>query len=162
MATFDEMSPGIRLFMRTYPFSRYAVSQPEPARLLVPLARARFALVTTAGFRAPDDLDFDHGIAKGDTSYREISGTIETRLLVDSHRSEAFDHSGVARDRNLALPLDRFRELEAAGMIGRLNHRHFSFMGSITDPRRLIDETAPEVAANLRADGVDAVLLTPL
>ena len=31
-------------------------------------------------------------------------------------------------DRNLAFPLDRFRELEMRAAIGVLNHRHFSFM----------------------------------
>ena len=71
-------------------------------------------------------------------------------------------YTALAADKNLAFPLDRFRELEAQGAIGELNHRHFSFMGSIVGPRRLIDETAPLVARRLREDGVDAVLLTPV
>jgi D-proline reductase (dithiol) PrdB len=47
------------------------------------------------------------------------------------------------------------------GIVGGLNHRHFSFMGAIHDPEPLIRETAPEVAGMLADDGVDAVLLTP-
>ncbi|NBO63817.1 MAG: hypothetical protein EBU88_03005, partial [Acidobacteria bacterium] len=86
----------------------------------------------------------------------------ETASLTESHRSQSFDHQGVAADRNLAFPLDRFRELERAGIVGQLNHRHFSFMGSIVGPRPLIEETAPAVAQMLREDGVDAVFLTPL
>ena len=46
--------------------------------------------------------------------------------------------------------------------VGSLNHRHFSFMGSITAPRRLISETAPQVATKLREDQVDAVFLVPV
>ena len=60
-------------------------------------------------------------------------------------------------DPNVGFPLDRLREL---GL--RTNHRHYSFMGSITAPRRLMRESAPEVAEQLAADGVDAVLLVPI
>jgi hypothetical protein len=35
-------------------------------------------------------------------------------------------------------------------------------MGSIVGPRRLIDETAPQVARTLAEDRVNAVFLTPV
>jgi D-proline reductase (dithiol) PrdB len=79
-----------------------------------------------------------------------------------AHSSDAFDARGIEADRNLALPLDRLRELAAQRVIGSVAPRHFSFMGSITAPGRLIARTAPEAAAMLREDGVDAVLLTPV
>ena len=50
----------------------------------------------------------------------------------------------------LAFPLDRFRELETEGKIRSLNRRHFSFMGSITKPKPLITQTAPEVGQMLK------------
>ena len=40
--------------------------------------------------------------------------------------------------------------------------RHISIMGSITAPGRLVSRTAPEIAALLRQDAVDAVLLVPV
>jgi D-proline reductase (dithiol) PrdB len=132
------------------------------APLAKPLDESRVALVTTAGLRTPGQSDFDHSDKRGDPSFREIPNTIETSLLVESHRSYSFDHEAVRSDVNLAFPLDRFRELESQGVIGELNHRHFSFMGSIVGPRRLIDETAPQVAQALAEDRVDAVLLTPV
>jgi D-proline reductase (dithiol) PrdB len=46
--------------------------------------------------------------------------------------------------------------------VGALNHRHFSFMGSITAPGRLISETAPAVAQLLQEDQVDAAFLVPV
>ena len=95
-------------------------------------------------------------------SYREIPNTIETQVLALGHRSKAFDASGTESDVNLVFPLDRFRELENAGKIGALNDRHFSFMGSITKPKRLIEETAPEVGQMLKADDVDVAFLTPV
>jgi len=148
--------------MKGYRFSRHAIDPMPCAKLRPPLRQARFALVTTAGLKTPEQLEFDHSIKLGDTSFREIPNTIETRTLIESHRSYAFDHTGIQADNNLAFPLDRFRELEARGEIGELNHRHFSFMGSIVGPDRLTEETAPQVARSLREDRVDAVFLTPV
>jgi D-proline reductase (dithiol) PrdB len=79
-----------------------------------------------------------------------------------AHRSDAFDIRGIAADKNLALPLDRLKSLAEEGVIGSVAPRHFSFMGSISAPGRLIDRTAPEVARMLVEDAVDAVLLTPV
>jgi D-proline reductase (dithiol) PrdB len=49
------------------------------------------------------------------------------------------------------------------GFIGRVARRHFSFMGHILGSRleRLVGETAPAVAAELKRDRVRAVVLTP-
>jgi D-proline reductase (dithiol) PrdB len=148
--------------MKGYPFRRYTIEPTPEARLAKPLGESRVALVTTAGLRTPGQVDFDHSDKRGDPSFREIPNATETGLLVESHRSYAFDHEAVRSDVNLAFPLDRFRELESRGVIGALNHRHFSFMGSIVGPRRLIDETAPQVSRMLAEDGVDVAFLTPV
>ncbi len=79
-----------------------------------------------------------------------------------NQRSWSFDHTGILRDRNLALPLDRLREMRQRGEIGVIAPHHYSFMGSIVSPSKLIKETAPEVARRLTADAVDVVLLTPV
>lgn len=162
MATLDELKLAHRLFMRGYPFGRFAVADAPRAGLRRPLAESRFALVTTGGLRCADDVPFDHSIRSGDASFREIPGDVRVADLVEDHKSTAFDHSGIAADRNLALPLDRFRELVGEGRIGSLGERHFSFMGSIIEPARLIGETAPAVASKLAEDAVDAVFLTPV
>jgi D-proline reductase (dithiol) PrdB len=82
--------------------------------------------------------------------------------LIESHRSQSFDHSGLHRDPNVAFPIDRMRELATRGRIGSVNRRHLSFMGSITAPGRFISQTAPEAARRLVEDGVDAALLVPV
>jgi D-proline reductase (dithiol) PrdB len=161
MAEYDDLSLPDRLFMRSYPFSRYRLDPVPCAPLSKPLAEARVALVTTAGLHTAEQPAFDHSIKMGDTSFREIPNTVETQSLGESHKSKGFDHSGIQADRNLVFPLDRFRELVARSEVGELNRRHFSFMGSIIGPRNLIEETAPRVARLLRDDGVDAVFLTP-
>ncbi|NIS38949.1 hypothetical protein GWN91_07445, partial [Candidatus Saccharibacteria bacterium] len=66
--------------------------------------------------------------------------------MVDSHGSRSYDHDGVRQDPNLALPIDRLRELKSSGRIGSVNHRHLSFMGSITAPGKLVRDIAPKAA----------------
>jgi D-proline reductase (dithiol) PrdB len=87
---------------------------------------------------------------------------VATQSLIESHKSDAFDHAGVEADRNLVFPLDHFKELVVQGVVGELNHRHFSFMGSIITPGTLIDGTAPQVAKLLQTDKVDVAFLTPV
>ena len=86
----------------------------------------------------------------------------ERAALIDAHKSQSFDHEGMLRDPNLAFPLARARELVERGRLGALNHRHLSFMGSITAPGRLMRDHAPEAARRLVEDGVDVALLVPV
>jgi len=160
MAELDDLSFADRSFMKLYPYRRSPWKEMAPLRK--PLSESRGALVTTAALHLPDQEPFDERIRGGDWSYREIPGNADTASLRSSHRSRSFDRSGLERDPNLALPLDRLREMAAKGTIGAPNHRHFSFMGSITAPGRLLKETGPEVARKLREDGADWVLLTPV
>lgn len=62
----------------------------------------------------------------------------------------------------MALPLDRLREFEAEGRIAEVAPRHYSFMGSISIPARLVTVTAPEIARRMAEEKVDGVLLTPV
>lgn len=166
MARLNDVELVDRLFLKGYPFSRFAPRPGNPVStamtpLKKPLEECSVALVTTAGLSLPDQPPFDVTIKMGDTSFREIPGDISPRLLEMNQRSWAFDHTGILRDRNLALPLDRLREMQARREIGAVAPRHYSFMGSIIGPRKLINDSAPEVARRLSADAVDVVLLTP-
>jgi len=160
VAKLADLKLTYRLFMQAYPY-RHLDWRPG-ARLAKPLSEARLAVVTTAAFYRPDQNPFDQTLRGGDWSYREIPLDTDLTILKIAHKSDSFDHAGIERDKNLALPLDRLRELASDGAVGEASHRHFSFMGSITAPARLIESSAPEVAAKLRADAVDAVLLTPV
>lgn len=148
--------------MKAYAFSRFALQSVPCTKLPKPLPEARVALVTTAGLHLPEQNGFDFSLPGGDASFREIPDTVITQTLLESHKSDAFNHSGVEADKNLVFPLDRFRELCEARQIGTLNHRHFSFMGSITKPQKLIEETAPLAAEKLHTDGVEVAFLTPV
>lgn len=160
MATLADLPLKYRLFLRTY---RYRSVDWRPGAVLKkPLSRARIAAITTAAFYTPDQTPFDKSMRGGDVSFRIIPTNTDLRGLGIAHRSDAFDHRGIEADKNLALPLDRLREFVRDRRIGSVAARHFSFMGSIPAPGRLVSGTAPEVVRLLRDDGVDGVLLTPV
>ncbi len=121
-----------------------------------PLDECRLALVTTGGVHLPEQLRFDIDDPLGDCSYREIPRSVQN--LTWTHSYYAPDRGD---DLDAVFPLWTLRGLVGEGVVGELNHRHFSFMGAIHDPRPLACESAPEVAGKLVDDGVDAVLLTP-
>lgn len=160
MGEFSEFSLLVRAFLKAYRWRRI---DPVPwAPLVKPLAECRLALVSSAGFVLRDQEPFDESVRGGDVSFRSIPHDAQVSDLVDTHRSESFDHTGLVRDPNVAFPLDRVRELVAAGRIGSLAPKHLSFMGSITAPGRLVHDTAPQVAGALVEDLVDIALLVPV
>ena len=154
MADRRELSLSLRAFLKTYPWRRIDPVPWSPLRK--PVADAKIAIVSTAGFVLPGQPPFDHNVKGGDWSFREIPNDVNAATLIESHRSESFDHAGILADPNLAFPIAPVNALAHA------NRRHFSFMGSITAPGRLMKESAPEVAQKLADDGVDAALLVPV
>lgn len=160
MGDLSEFSLPVRLFLKAYPWRRL---DPVPwTPLCKPLAQCRLALVSTAGFVLPTQPPFDESIKGGDPSFREIPADADTKTLLDTHRSESFDHAGLRRDANLAFPIDRIRELAGTGRIGSVNRRHLSCMGSLTAPGRFVRDSVPQAASWLTEDGVDVALLVPV
>jgi D-proline reductase (dithiol) PrdB len=160
MGEMDEFSLVDRTFLRAY---RWRKIDPVPwTPLAKPLADCRLALVSSAGFVAPGQDAFDGSMRGGDPSFRSIPRDISPADLIDTHRSDSFDHTGMVRDPNLAFPIDRVRELAESGRIGSVGEQHISFMGSITAPGRLVRDTAPEIARHFVSQEVDVALLVPV
>ncbi len=123
-----------------------------------PLSEATVAIVTTAGLRTTDG---DGWAPDSDPSYRIIpSGERDLQL---SHWSPNFDRVGIAADLNVAYPADRLEEMAAEGVIGAVGSHHESFTGNQDDSVTKVRlETGPRAAAELKAKGIDVVLLTPV
>jgi D-proline reductase (dithiol) PrdB len=160
MAKLSDLELKYRLYMQAYPYRH--IDWRPCAQLRKPLSEARIAVVTSAAFYSAGQKPFDPAARGGDYSYREIAEDVAMEALQIGHKSDAFDHSGIEKDKNLALPLHRLRELKDDGVIGEVAKRHYSLMGSIVAPGRLMSMTAPQIAGSLAEDGVDAVLLTPV
>lgn len=120
------------------------------------LSRRRVAIVSSAALIPRGEQPF----AIGSAEVRFLPSTVPTHDLLISHVSINFDRTGFQRDVNVVYPLDRLRELAADGVIGGVADTHYTVMGS-TDPVGMT-EAADAMAARMRAEGVDTVLLSPV
>ena len=87
----------------------------------------------------------------------------DERDVTIGHLSPNFDRSGFVADINVVYPIDRLKELAAEGVIKAVAPRHISFMGAQDETMTTIRmDSGPAAAKQLREDGVDVVLLTPI
>jgi D-proline reductase (dithiol) PrdB len=126
-----------------------------------PLSESTAAIVTTAGLHLRDDKPFNRDHPGGESTYRVIPSDSDPADIVQSHFSIGFDRTAIYRDINITFPMDRVRELAERGVIGSVAPNHYSFMGALRDCTVVAEQTGPEVARRLKAEGVDLVLLTP-
>lgn len=127
-----------------------------------PLNEAKVAIVTTAGLRHPNQPDW--GYRAGDQSFRVLDGLDDANpSLILSHTSHNFDRSGFIADLNVVFPIDRLREMAAAGDIKAVSPRHVAFVGNLDETLSTIRlDTGPAAARLLRDAGANVVLLTPV
>ena len=122
-----------------------------------PSARARVALLTTAGIHLKSDRSF----SSADTSFRLFERELDLSEVRMSHTSVNFDRSGYQEDPNVVFPLDRFRELEQRGEIGSLADFHYAFMGALSEPEAYAQD-GKRVASAMLNEGVNVAFLTPV
>ncbi len=136
-----------------------AMQRIEPGTWLTPkpLAESTVAIVSTAGLHLRSDAPFTLGAL----DYRVVPGDADWGDVVLSHISTNFDRSAFQQDPNISFPLERLHEMAAAGEIGAVSPRHYSFMGAMPNPS-LFADTGSEVGQMLAADGVDVALLVPV
>ena len=131
------------------------------------LADARIALVTSAGLFLKDEQPSFDGERErneptwGDPTHRVLPSEVSSGALGMMHLH--VNNDDVLADHNIALPTDVLAELASDGVVGGSTARHVSVMGyqqaGLEVWRR---ETAPAIAALLREDGADGVVLAPV
>ena len=122
-----------------------------------PLSEKRVAIITTAGLNFRGDHNFEFV----DSSYRALPRDLAAYDILMTHASVNYDRSGFQEDINVVFPVDRFKELESAGVIGRLADVNYSFMGGGMLPD-VYEANARDLAQLLKADGVDAAFIVPV
>lgn len=131
-----------------------------------PLAAARVALLSTGGLFMKGDRPFDLERERreplwGDPSWRRIPAHAVADDVDVAHLHIKTDY--MRSDLNVALPLDRLRELVAEGEVGAMAESHYSVMGyQGENPSRIAEESGEQIVASLRAEGVDLLLLAPV
>lgn len=131
-----------------------------------PLAESKLSLLSTAGLSMRDDIPFDMEMerqkpTRGDPSWRRLRADASSATIAANHLH--IDTGYIERDLNVALPLDRARELVAEGVVGSLADSHYSIMGyQGGDTTELEQRSAPEIAAEMKREEVDLALLAPV
>ena len=131
-----------------------------------PLAEAKVALLSTAGISMKGDTPFDmeyerQNPTRGDSSFRRLRADATAGQIEANHLH--IDTGYIERDLNVALPLDRLRELTAEGHVGTIAETHYSIMGfQGADSSQLENQSAPAIAEIMKSEEVDLALLTPV
>lgn len=148
--------PRTRERYADYPPYRWVTNTEAPwTPLPKPIKECRLALVSSGGFYLKSQLPF----GENDTSYRKIPRDTDPADLRIYHHG--YRDADADRDPNCVFPLDRLRELEAAGVIGSLVDPAITFVVNYS-ARKELEERAPMIVAELKAAGADAALLVPV
>jgi D-proline reductase (dithiol) PrdB len=130
------------------------------------LAEAKVALLTSAGlYLKATQPSFDGEREKreptwGDPTWRAIPAGVTTAQLGMMHLH--LNSADVLADHDIALPTTVLAELVREGVVGAASDRHISVMGfQQAGLEAWRGTTAPEIAAALREEGADGVVLAP-
>jgi hypothetical protein len=130
------------------------------------LSEAKVALLSTAGLSMKGDPPFDMERERreplwGDPSWRRLRADVTSAGVEVNHLHIKTDY--IEQDLNVALPLDRLGELVAEDAVGSMADTHYSTMGfQGADTSVVENQSAPEIAESLLAEGVDLLLLAPV
>jgi glycine reductase len=130
-----------------------------PPRPVKTLGRATIALVTDGGLVPQGNPDQIESLAATRFGAYPIEGqdTLDPKQYDNVHRG--YDTTYVKEDPHRLLPLDVVRELEREGAIGKLHETIYSTTGVATTLAHS-ERMGRAIANQLRAAGVDAVILT--
>lgn len=161
---FRFLPPGLAAWIRTY-IPEEDFTGPIPwTPLSKPLSRARVAVITSAGISLKSQPPFDMERERregtwGDRSFRKIGRATTAEKINVNHLH--IDTGYIRRDINVILPLARMAEFESEGVVGALADTAYSFYGFQWQSTAFIGQAIAPMAEGMRAEGVDAVLLTP-
>ena len=153
MVRMADLSPAQQEHLPTLPCPQF---DSQPWVRGGPLSERRVGIVSSAGLI----MRGERPIMANDIRYRAIPHDADAGDVLMSHVSVNYDRTAFQRDPNVVLPRQRLDELAAAGVIGSVAVNHYSAMGAI-DPVELEGETR-KLAATLKAEGTDSVVLLPV
>lgn len=131
---------------------------PAPAPVL-DLSKARVALVTDGGLVPKGNPDNIAPYAATNWGAYDIAGRDDLRGEDYEVSHRGYDTRYVEQDPDRLVPVDVLRDLEKAGVVGKL-HDCFVSTSGLANPLANSRRLGREIAEKLKADGVDAVILT--
>lgn len=146
-----------KAFETEYPMPNFDRVEPSPP--IKDLAHAKIALVTSGGIVPKGNPD--HIESSSASRYGEYDITGVSDLTEDTYETAhgGYDPVYANKDADRVLPVDVLRDLEKEGAIGKLHNLFYTTVGNGTSVASA-KAFAAEIAAKLKKDGVDAVILT--
>jgi D-proline reductase (dithiol) PrdB len=143
-----------------HPAYRWTINETAPLyRPDKPLSDCNVTLLTSGGISQCAMPSFNPD-ARNDHRVDEIDKGVDSGdfQIHDSY----YNHRDAGDDINCVFPIDRLREMAASGEIGAVAARFWSgFMGRIYNRTKVIEESAPAFAEELKKDRVDILVTGP-
>jgi hypothetical protein len=144
------------------------------APLKKPVAQTRLTLVTSSGHFVHGDDPEPFGVKNmtQKEAMARIDEFIKTEPVLSAIpietprarlrvRHAGYDIHGAEADPNVALPLERLRELQKEGVVGEIAPVAYSFVGA-TAQIRLLRHSGPQWIERFKQEGIEAALLIPV
>ena len=144
-------------YVTEYPMPNFDRVAPNPA--VKDMAHATIALVTSGGIVPKGNPDHIESSSASHYGKYDIEGVMD--LTSDTYETAhgGYDPSYANADPDRVLPVDVLRDLEKEGRIGKLHRYFYTTVGNGTAVASA-KAFAEEFSKELKADGVDAVILT--
>lgn len=140
-----------------YPMPDFDRVEPNPA--VKDLAHAKVALVTSGGIVPKGNPDHIESSSASHYGEYDIAGVMDLTEATYETAHGGYDPVYANEDSDRVLPVDVLRDLEKEGKIGELHHLFYTTVGNGTAVASA-KGFADDFSKKLKADGVDAVILT--
>lgn len=144
-------------FVTEFPMPDFDRVDPNPA--VKDLAHAKVALVTSGGIVPKGNPDHIESSSASHYGEYDIAGVMDLTEETYETAHGGYDPVYANEDSDRVLPVDVLRDMEKEGIIGELHHLFYTTTGNGTAVASS-KAFAAEFSAKLKADGVDAVILT--
>ena len=140
-----------------YPMPNFDRVAPNPP--VKDIRKAKIALVTSGGIVPKGNPDHIESSSASHYGKYDIEGVADLTAETYETAHGGYDPVYANADADRVLPVDILREFEREGKIGQLHRYYYSTVGNGTAVASAV-QFATAIAKELKADGVDAVILT--
>lgn len=144
-------------FVTEFPMPDFDRVDPNPA--VKDITKARIALVTSGGIVPKGNPDHIESSSASKYGKYDIDGVEDLTEATYETAHGGYDPTYANYDSDRVLPVDVLRDMEKEGKIGELHRYFYTTVGNGTAVASS-KAFAAEFAKELKADGVDAVILT--
>ena len=144
-------------FTTEFPMPAFDRVAPNPA--VKDMAHAKIALVTSGGIVPKGNPDHIESSSASHYGKYDIEGVMDLTEATYETAHGGYDPVYANADADRVLPVDVLRDMEKEGKIGSLHRYFYTTVGNGTAVKSA-KAFAAEYAKELKADGVDAVILT--